>query len=62
MGLDWFRGCKGLQPSKVRNGHWSFDRDLEGVQSLGAVLAEGSFVLLQKGMEPMDRCWQQLFQ
>ena len=49
VGVYWFRV-------------WSFDRDLEGVRSPGAVLADGSFVLLQKGMEPMDRCWQQLFQ
>ena len=48
-GPYWFRGCRGLQPSKVREDHWSFDRDLEGVRSLGAVLADGSFVWSGEG-------------
>ena len=48
-----FRGCEGPQPSKVRKDHWSFDQDLEGVRSLGAVLVDASFVLPQQGMGPM---------
>jgi rhodanese-related sulfurtransferase len=49
VGLYWFRGCEGPQPSKVREDHWSFDQDLEGVRSLGAVLGDESSVLLQQG-------------
>jgi hypothetical protein len=33
--------------------HWSFDQDLEGVRSLGAVLIDASVVLPRQGMGPM---------
>jgi len=48
-----FRGCEGPQPSKVRNGDRSSDRDLEGVRSLGAVLVDASFVLPQQAIRTM---------
>ena len=46
----WFRGCKGLQPSRVGNVYWSFDQDLdlEGVRSLGAALDDRGFVAVGK--------------
>ena len=43
----------GPQPSKVRKDHWSFDQDLGGVRSLGALLVDTSFVLPRQGMRPM---------
>ena len=48
-----FRGCEGPQPSKVKNGDRSSDRDLEGVRSLGAVLVDASFVLPQQAIRTM---------
>jgi|SRR6516162_7998397 len=53
LDLNQFRGCEGPQPSKVREDHWSFDPDLEGVRSLGAVLDDASFVLPRRGMRLM---------
>jgi hypothetical protein len=50
-----FRGCKGLQPSKVRKDHWVFDQDLEGVRSLGAVLVDTSFVFA--ATRHGAKCW-----
>ena len=36
LGLYWFRGCEGPQPSKVGKDHWSFDQDQENdVRSSG---------------------------
>ena len=47
----------GARPSRgkqmVRNDHWAFDRDLEGVRSLGAALIDPSFVLPQQGVRSM---------
>ena len=40
----------GLQPSKIREDHWSFDQDLEGARSLGAALDDGSSVSLGQHM------------
>jgi len=38
-------GTEAIPPKQmVRNDYWSFDQDLEGVRSLGAVLDDGSFV------------------
>ena len=39
----------GLQPSRSREAHWSFDKDLEGVRSLGAALVDAS-LFGRKGM------------
>ena len=48
-------GRDGTRPSQqmIRNDHWSFDQDLEGARSLGAVLVAASFVLPQPDMRPM---------
>jgi hypothetical protein len=47
-----FVGRDGARPSRgkqiVRNDHWSFDQELEGVRSLGAVPVDASFVLPQQ--------------
>src|SRR6516225_9103155 len=52
LGLIGFRGCEGPQPSKVRKDHWSFDQDLGGVRSLGAVLVDTSFVCAETRHAP----------
>ena len=51
MGRDGACPSRGKQ--MVRNDHWSFEQDLEGVRSLGAALIDESFVLPQQGMGPM---------
>ena len=39
-------GTEPVPPAVSREDHWSFDQDLEGVRSLGAVLVDASFVLV----------------
>src|SRR5262245_8934312 len=39
----------------VRNDHWSFDPDLEGVRSLGAALDDRGFVLV--ATRAWAQCW-----
>jgi hypothetical protein len=39
----------------VRNDYWSFDQDLEGVRSLGAVLDDEDFVCPGEGRCPTVR-------
>ena len=51
MGRDGARPSRGKQ--MVSNDYWSFDQDMEGVRSLGAVLDDASFVLAQQDMRPM---------
>jgi hypothetical protein len=43
-------GLRGTAALQVRNDHRSFDRDLEGVRSLGAALGGVSFVWSGQGM------------
>jgi len=50
LGLCWFRGCKGLQPSRSGTTIGTFDQDLEGAGPSAAVLGDASFVLPQQGM------------
>jgi len=44
--LNLWDGTKPVPPAVSREDHWSFDQDLEGVRSLGAVLVDASFVLV----------------
>src|SRR5262249_4784797 len=44
--LNLWDGTEPVPPAVSREDHWSFDQDLEGVRSLGAVLIDASFVLV----------------
>ena len=58
LGLCWFRGCKGLQPSRSGTTIGTFDQDLEGAGPSAAVLGDASFVLPQQGMRSiLGLCW-----
>ena len=52
MGRDGARPSRGKQ--MVRNGHWNFDRDLEGARSLGAGNPVGTMFSSRgcKGLQP----------
>jgi hypothetical protein len=55
MGRNGGRPSLGKQ--MVRNDHWSFDQDLEGIRSLGAVLIRWNFVLPQKAWANIGHLW-----
>ena len=52
-GLYWFRGCKGLQPSKSITAIKVLIETLEGASPRGGGLDDGRTVLPQQGKGPM---------
>jgi len=53
LSLSWFRGCKGLQPSKSITAIKVLIETLEGASPRGGGLDDGRTVLPQQGKGPM---------